>query len=65
MSKKLTYDSAYTELNKLLNELQSEEIGLDDLSKKLKRAIELSEFCKSQLRSIEEDIEKINDSMGQ
>lgn len=61
MSKKMTYDSAYQELNQILTNLQSEDTGLDDLSKKLKRAVELSEFCKNQLRCIEEDIEKINE----
>ena len=62
MSKKMTYNNAYAELNKILTELQSEDTGLDELSDKLKRAIELSEFCKSKLRSIEEDIEKITES---
>lgn len=62
MSKKMTYNSAYAELNKILTELQSEDTGLDELSDKLKRAIELSEFCKAKLRSIEEDIEKITES---
>ena len=61
MSKKMTYDSAYQELNHILTNLQSEDTGLDDLSKKLKRAVELSDFCKKQLRCIEEDIEKINE----
>ena len=65
MSKKMTYDSAYRELNNLLTELQSEDTGLDDLSKKLRRAAELSEFCKTRLRSIEEDIEKMNDVVEQ
>ncbi len=58
----MTYDTAYAELNNILVSLQSEETGLDDLSEKLKRAAELSEFCKSKLRSIETDIEKISPS---
>jgi len=62
MSKKMTYDTAYAELNNILISLQSEETGLDDLSEKLKRAAELSEFCKSKLRSIESDIEKVSPS---
>ncbi|MBK7807606.1 MAG: exodeoxyribonuclease VII small subunit [Saprospiraceae bacterium] len=62
MSKKMTYDTAYAELNNILISLQSDETGLDDLSEKLKRAAELSEFCKSKLRSIETDIEKISPS---
>ncbi len=60
MSKKLSYDSAYAELNKILASLQSDEVSLDEISDKLKRAAELSTFCKSKLRSIEEDLEKIN-----
>ena len=58
----MTYDTAYAELNNILISLQSDETGLDDLSEKLKRAAELSEFCKSKLRSIETDIEKISPS---
>lgn len=60
MSKKMTYDTAFAELNKILVSLQSDETGLDDLSEKLRRAAELAEFCKTKLRSIEDDLEKIN-----
>jgi exodeoxyribonuclease VII small subunit len=60
MSKKMTYDTAFAELNKILVALQSDETGLDDLSEKLKKAAELAEFCKTKLRSIEDDLEKIN-----
>ncbi len=62
MSKKLTYDAAFSELNKILNELQSEDTGLDMLSERLKRAAELTDFCKTKLRTIEADIEKISPS---
>ena len=62
MSKKMTYDTAYAELDNILISLQSDETCLDDLSEKLKRAAELSEFCKSKLRSIESDIEKVSPS---
>ena len=58
----MTFDTAYAELNSILVSLQSDETGLDDLSEKLKRAAELSDFCKSKLRSIETDIEKISPS---
>ncbi|MGB4961029.1 MAG: exodeoxyribonuclease VII small subunit [Saprospiraceae bacterium] len=60
MSKSITYDTAYAELVSILSDLQSEDIGLDDLSQKLKRAAELSEFCKAKLRAIESDIEKMS-----
>jgi exodeoxyribonuclease VII small subunit len=58
MSKKLTYDAAFAELSKILNDLQSEDTGLDQL----KKAAELTEFCKAKLRTIEEDIDKVNPS---
>ncbi len=58
--KNMTYDAAYAELNNILSSLQKEDVSLDDLSDKLKRAAELSDFCKTKLRSIEEDIEKIS-----
>ncbi|MFZ1749183.1 MAG: exodeoxyribonuclease VII small subunit [Saprospiraceae bacterium] len=60
MSKSITYDTAYAELVSILSDLQSEDIGLDDLSQKLKRAAELSEFCKAKLRAVESDIEKMS-----
>jgi exodeoxyribonuclease VII small subunit len=60
MNKKLTYDAAFAELNDILTSIQSDETGLDQLSEKLKRAAELTEFCKAKLRAIELDIEKIN-----
>lgn len=62
MSKKLNYDAAFNELNQILSDLQSEETGLDLLSEKLKRAAELTDFCKTKLRTIEDDIEKISPS---
>ncbi len=62
MNKKLTYDAAYSELNQILIELQSQDTNLDMLSDKIKRAAELNDFCQSKLRSIESDIEKISPS---
>lgn len=58
-NKNMTYDAAYAELNTILQTLQMEDVSLDDLSDKLKRAAELSDFCKTKLRTIEDDIEKI------
>lgn len=62
MKNKLTFDAAYSEMEKILTEIQSDETGLEELSAKLKRATELAEFCKKRLREIEDDIEKINQS---
>jgi exodeoxyribonuclease VII small subunit len=62
MKNKLSFDAAYSEMEKILTEIQSDDTGLEELSAKLKRATELAEFCKKRLREIEDDIEKINQS---
>ena len=53
---KLTYDIAFAELNKILEELQSEDISIDKLAQKSKRANELLAFCKDKLREIEREV---------
>ena len=58
MMTNLTYKKAYDELETIVNEIESEEIQLDTLSEKIKRATELIEFCKTKLRTTEEEFEK-------
>ncbi|MBK9256436.1 MAG: exodeoxyribonuclease VII small subunit [Saprospiraceae bacterium] len=59
MKNDLTYDKAYAELISILSSLQQEETGLDELSKKLQRAAELTKFCKEKLREIESEVDKL------
>jgi exodeoxyribonuclease VII small subunit len=59
MTKKITYDSALTELQNIVAEIEGEEIGIDELSKKVKRAAELLKFCQKKLRQTEEDVNEI------
>ncbi|MBN1652095.1 MAG: exodeoxyribonuclease VII small subunit [Bacteroidales bacterium] len=59
MSKKLTYSLAYEELENIIQEIEDEEINIDDLSAKVKRASVLLQFCKEKLRATEEDINSI------
>jgi exodeoxyribonuclease VII small subunit len=59
--KELTYDQAYKELNEILTALQQEDAGLDDLSSKLARATELTQFCKQKLREIDSEVSKLTD----
>lgn len=54
---KLNYDSALTELNQILTKLQDETTNIEDISKLVKRAKTLSEYCKKRLREIEADLE--------
>ena len=60
-AKKLTYESAYAELQEILVSIQQEEINLDSLAKQLKRAKELIEFCKEKLHAVEEELDDLFD----
>jgi exodeoxyribonuclease VII small subunit len=57
--KKISYDSALSELQNIVAEIEGEEIGIDELSKKVKRAAELLKFCQEKLRQTEEDVNEI------
>lgn len=61
MSKqKLTYTEAVTELEKILEELETNrDINLEIISEKVKRASELMEFCKKQLHEIDKELDKM------
>lgn len=55
MAKK-SYDKAYSELQQIVEELNSENVSIDKLSTKIKKANELIQFCKTKLRSVEEEL---------
>ena len=59
MKKTTTYESAQTELEQILQDLQAEKTGIDELAEKVRRARELIEFCRSRLRLTEEEIRKL------
>ena len=60
MSKKtLRYNKAIDELNQILDDLQSERIDVDELSTKVKRAIELIRICKDKIKKTEMEVKSI------
>ena len=61
MSKKFSYEKAMKELNEIVQSIQSEEIGLDELSDSILKANDLIKKCKEKLRSVEEQIEEVMD----
>jgi exodeoxyribonuclease VII small subunit len=61
MSKKFLYEKAIKELNDIVKAIQSEEVGLDDLSDMIKKANELIAQCKEKLRTVEGQIEEITE----
>lgn len=59
MKENLKYEEAYQELETIVNQIEDGEIGIDELSEKIKRASHLLKFCKSKLISTQQDVEKI------
>ena len=58
-SRQLTYSLAWKELEEIINEIESEEINVDVLTEKVKRASYLIKFCKGRLRNTEEEVKKV------
>jgi exodeoxyribonuclease VII small subunit len=65
MAKKenLTYSRAIGELEKIINEIEAESVDVDVLAEKVKRATYLIKFCKSNLRTTEEEVKKVLSEM--
>jgi exodeoxyribonuclease VII small subunit len=57
-SRQLTYSQALTELEEIVAAIESEEIDLDVLAEKVKRAAYLIQFCRGKLRDTEEEVKK-------
>jgi len=53
----LTYNQAYNELSKLVDQIEDDKIQLDTLADKVKQAKELIDYCETRLRSIDKDVE--------
>lgn len=59
MSNELNYESAYTELKSILTDLQNDEVTVDVLTEKVKRAKLLLEFCHKKLADVDADVQDL------
>lgn len=59
MEKKITYAKAMAELETILLKIENDELDLEQLTEKLKRANELIRFCKEKLHTTEKEVENI------
>lgn len=57
-NKNITYSEAIAEIEQIISRLRSEQTGVDTLASELKRATELIEGCKAQLRDVEATVKK-------
>jgi len=64
-SRQMTYSLALTELEQIINEIESEEINVDVLAEKVRKAAYLIKFCKDRLRNTEEEVKKVLSEIGE
>ncbi len=57
--KKRSYSEDLAELEEIVNQIEQEEISVDELSEKIKRAAQLIKNCKQILRTTEEEVAQI------
>ncbi len=59
MENKMNYTKAIAELEEIVEEIENEDISVDDLSKKVKRASELIRLCKIKLTKTENEVNEV------
>lgn len=62
MAEKKSYTNAMNELEEILSQLEANELEVDELTAKAKRATELLKFCKEKLYKTTEEVNSILDS---
>ncbi len=63
--KRLSYNEAISEIEKILDQMEKEDLDVDDLSAKVKRVSELISLCRTKLSTTEAEVEKILNEMEQ
>lgn len=53
------YSRALTELEQIISEIEAEDIDVDVLADKIKRAAFLVKLCKTRLRNADEEVKKV------
>ena len=61
----ISYSLALEELQEILAELESDQVDIDELAKKVERANELLQQCQKQLTSTQMQVEKIIDVLNE
>ena len=56
---KITYAAAKAEIERIVKMIESDELDVDQLTKHVKRASELREFCKKQLTETDKELQKV------
>jgi exodeoxyribonuclease VII small subunit len=57
--KELTYSAALAELEAIIEAIESEDVDVDALAERVKRAAVLISFCRERLKGTEAEVKKI------
>jgi len=57
--RKLTFKEAFKELEEILKEIESQDLDVDYVAQKVKRATDLIKFCRQKIKSAEFEVKKI------
>ena len=57
--KQITYEQSMTQLEALAAQMEKGELGIDELSQRLKEAQRLIKFCRQKLLNVEKEIHDI------
>ena len=59
----IKYNKAVEKLDEIIRKIESEDIDVDELSVKVKEAVELVKLCKSKIEKAELEVKKVVDSL--
>lgn len=59
MTKDISYKEAMIELEGILGSIQNQQIDVDQLAEQVKRASELIKYCKTKLKTAEDQIQGV------
>ena len=65
MSNQETYREAIEELEEIVSQIENEQVDVDILTEKVKRATYLIKLCKTKLRATEEQVKDVLLELGQ
>ena len=59
MKEEIRYEEAMTQLEQIVEQIENNELGIDELTSKLKQAQRLLKMCKDKLTKTDKEIEKL------
>lgn len=64
MKETLTYTAAFEELKEIVDQLENDNVSVDELTEKMKRATILMKICRDKLTKTEEEVSKTIEELG-